>query len=133
MAKRGTKRVLEYARLAMGFANVRASRYGIRECLGGYSSTTAGGTPAAAPRAGSSRRCRTAPSLGVSWASFGLTSACLGSQDADVGSWFDALFEYARKAVSCTHIILILTSSSPHPHLILTNSQNPHLILTESS
>ena len=25
-----TKRVLEYARLAMGFANVRASRYGIR-------------------------------------------------------------------------------------------------------
>ena len=30
MAKRGTKRVLEYARLAMGFANVRASRYGIR-------------------------------------------------------------------------------------------------------
>ena len=30
MAKRGTKRVLEYARLAMGFANARASRYGIR-------------------------------------------------------------------------------------------------------
>ena len=30
MAKRGTKRVLEYARLAMGFANGRASRYGIR-------------------------------------------------------------------------------------------------------
>ena len=28
--KRGTKRVLEYGRLAMGFANVRASRYGIR-------------------------------------------------------------------------------------------------------
>ena len=28
--QRGTKRVLEYARLAMGFANVRASRYGIR-------------------------------------------------------------------------------------------------------
>ena len=27
---RGTKRVLEYGRLAMGFANVRASRYGIR-------------------------------------------------------------------------------------------------------
>ena len=25
-----TKRLLEYARLAMGFANVRASRYGIR-------------------------------------------------------------------------------------------------------
>ena len=30
MAKRGTQRVLEYTRLAMGFANVRASRYGIR-------------------------------------------------------------------------------------------------------
>ena len=30
MAKRGTKRVIEYARLAMGSANVRASRYGIR-------------------------------------------------------------------------------------------------------
>ena len=29
-AKRGTKRVLKYPRLAMGFANVRASRYGIR-------------------------------------------------------------------------------------------------------
>ena len=28
--KRGTKRVLEYARLAMGCASVRASRYGIR-------------------------------------------------------------------------------------------------------
>ena len=28
--KRGTKRVLEYSRLAMGFAHVRASRYGIR-------------------------------------------------------------------------------------------------------
>ena len=28
--EKGTKRVLEYARLAMGFANVRASRYGIR-------------------------------------------------------------------------------------------------------
>ena len=28
--KRGTKRVLEYARLAMEFAHVRASRYGIR-------------------------------------------------------------------------------------------------------
>ena len=28
--KRGTKRVLEYGRLAMGFAIVRASRYGIR-------------------------------------------------------------------------------------------------------
>ena len=41
MAKRGTKRVLEYARLAMGFANVRASRYGIRSCSGGYSSTNA--------------------------------------------------------------------------------------------
>ena len=27
---KGTKRVLEYARLAMGFADVRASRYGIR-------------------------------------------------------------------------------------------------------
>ena len=39
MAKRGTKRVLEYARLAMRFANVRASRYEIRECSGGYSST----------------------------------------------------------------------------------------------
>ena len=39
MAKRGTKRVLEYARLAMGFANVRASRYGTRSCSGGYSST----------------------------------------------------------------------------------------------
>ena len=38
----GDKRVLEYARLAMGFANVRASRYGIRKCLGGYSSTNAG-------------------------------------------------------------------------------------------
>ena len=35
--KKGTKRVLEYARLAMGFANVRASRYGIREYSGGYS------------------------------------------------------------------------------------------------
>ena len=34
-----TKRVLEYARLAMGLANVRASRYGIRECSGGYAST----------------------------------------------------------------------------------------------
>ena len=30
MGKRATKRALEYARLAMGFANVRASRYGIR-------------------------------------------------------------------------------------------------------
>ena len=40
--KRGTKRVLEYARLAMGFANVRASRYGIRACSGGYSNTNAG-------------------------------------------------------------------------------------------
>ena len=30
MAKRGTKRVLEYARLAMEFANGRVSRYGIR-------------------------------------------------------------------------------------------------------
>ena len=30
MGKQGTKRVLEYARLTMGFANVRASRYGIR-------------------------------------------------------------------------------------------------------
>ena len=30
MGKRGTKRVLEYSRLAMGFAHVRASRYGIR-------------------------------------------------------------------------------------------------------
>ena len=29
MGKKGTKRVLEYARLAMGFAHVRASRYGI--------------------------------------------------------------------------------------------------------
>ena len=28
--KRGTKRVLEYARLAMEFAHVRASRYGTR-------------------------------------------------------------------------------------------------------
>ena len=28
--KGGTKRVLEYARLAMGFAHVRASRYGMR-------------------------------------------------------------------------------------------------------
>ena len=28
--KGGTTRVLEYSRLAMGFANVRASRYGIR-------------------------------------------------------------------------------------------------------
>ena len=28
--EKGTERVLEYARLAMGFANVRASRYGIR-------------------------------------------------------------------------------------------------------
>ena len=28
--EKGTKRVLEYSRLAMGFANVRASRYGIR-------------------------------------------------------------------------------------------------------
>ena len=28
--EKGTKRVLEYARLAMGFANVRASHYGIR-------------------------------------------------------------------------------------------------------
>ena len=37
MAKRGTTRVLEYARLAMGCANVRASRYGIRSCSGGYS------------------------------------------------------------------------------------------------
>ena len=35
--EKGTKRVLEYARLAMGFANVRASRYGIRSCSGGYS------------------------------------------------------------------------------------------------
>ena len=42
MTKLGTKRVLEYARLAMGFANVRASRYGIRLCSGGYSSTDAG-------------------------------------------------------------------------------------------
>ena len=39
MTKRGTKRVLEYARLAMGLANVRASRYGIRSCSSGYSST----------------------------------------------------------------------------------------------
>ena len=31
----------KYARLAMGFANVRASRYGIRSCSGGYSSTNA--------------------------------------------------------------------------------------------
>ena len=42
MAKGGTKRVLEHARLAMGLAHVRASRYGIRECSGGYSSTNAG-------------------------------------------------------------------------------------------
>ena len=35
-------RALEYARLAMGFANVRVSRYGLRECSGGYSSTNAG-------------------------------------------------------------------------------------------
>ena len=36
--ERGTKRVLlEYSRLAMGFANVRAPRYGIRYCSGGYS------------------------------------------------------------------------------------------------
>ena len=28
--KQGTKRVLEYGCLAMGFANVRVSRYGIR-------------------------------------------------------------------------------------------------------
>ena len=28
-----------FGRLAMGFANVRASRYGIRLCSGGYSST----------------------------------------------------------------------------------------------
>ena len=34
MEKRGTKRVLEYSRLAMGFANVLASRYGNRECSG---------------------------------------------------------------------------------------------------
>ena len=42
MAKRGIKRALEYARLAMGFASVRASRYGIRYS-GGYSSTETGG------------------------------------------------------------------------------------------
>ena len=30
MGTGGTKRVLEYSRLAMGFAHVRASRYGIR-------------------------------------------------------------------------------------------------------
>ena len=30
LGKRGTKRVLEYARLAMGLATARASRYGIR-------------------------------------------------------------------------------------------------------
>ena len=37
--KRGTKRVLEYGRLAMGFANGWASRYANRYCPGGYSST----------------------------------------------------------------------------------------------
>ena len=49
MAKGGTKRVLEYACLAMGFANVRASRYGIRSCSGGYSSTNAGAGAGHAP------------------------------------------------------------------------------------
>ena len=32
-AKGTAKRVLEYARLAMGFTNVQASRYGIRQCV----------------------------------------------------------------------------------------------------
>ena len=35
--KGSTQRVLEYARLAMGFGNVGASRYAIRPCSGGYS------------------------------------------------------------------------------------------------
>ena len=49
MAKRGTKGVLEYARLAMGFANVRASRYGIRYCSRGYSSANANAGAGAGP------------------------------------------------------------------------------------
>ena len=55
MAKRGTKRVLEYARLAMGFANVRAPRYGVRSCSGGYSNANAGAGagPSASPSTGS--------------------------------------------------------------------------------
>ena len=35
MAKLGTERVLEYARLAMGSANVRASRYGMDSLMFG--------------------------------------------------------------------------------------------------
>ena len=49
MDKRGTTRVLEYSRLATGFAHVRASRYGIRYCSGGYSSTNAGAGAGAGP------------------------------------------------------------------------------------
>ena len=55
--ERGTKRMLEYVRLAMGFANVRASRNGIRLCSGGYSSTNAGaGAGQARRQAGGIRR-----------------------------------------------------------------------------
>ena len=50
--------------LAMGFASVRASRYGIRSCSGGYSRTNAGagaGVPAASValggRGATARQC----------------------------------------------------------------------------
>ena len=56
---RGAKRVLEYARLAMGFANVRASRYGICSCSGGYSSTNAGAGAGGMARAQLERMLRT--------------------------------------------------------------------------